>query len=156
MEQNKEDIKIEKSWILKRSGCIPMAIAKFIIASIFVIVATLLFKHTRAVIYKIIGGSLLGVALWLLILIGKDLSTFFKLMRGKYKVKVMQVHDVRFRHPYSAQPGGDRMLVFSNMKITVDSFTARQFSVGSWTIVVFLDNVKYPIVIANLKEYSQD
>jgi hypothetical protein len=41
------------------------------------------------------------------------------------------------------------------MKVTVDAITANKFSAGSTAILVFVHKVKYPIIIANFKEYQK-
>jgi hypothetical protein len=99
MEQSNTNIQIDQSWVIKKSGCIQMAILKFVFASPIAVGVFLLFTQTSAIICKIGSGVLLGIVAWLFIMIVKDVSTLCKLISGKYKVKIMQVNYSAIEEP---------------------------------------------------------
>ena len=139
-----------KKQIFKYSGCIRNAVVSSIFTCIGLAVTILVlyvFKdmnNTFMTIVGIVGAMTFFIAGTLTI---KEIPIVSKIAKGSYKVKTCDLMEIKFRRPFAAGSDNERSLEFDKFRLTVDKYTSEKFRVGDKITMVFLNDIKYPIII---------
>ena len=150
-------ISVSKPEILKRSGCLNQFITTVAICVLAALAATLCKKLLNESAIVNIVLVTLGVAIGCssISAIG-HLLMITMILVGKYKVVIKKVLSISYRNQYADRtPSSEKRLEFLNFKLTVSSIKAAEFKIGDSAVMVFIDGIKYPIVIENTKVFQE-
>lgn len=144
--------KIYKLYIIRKSNCFKKLLFNLIIAIIFLSTFLVMHNMNNTTPLNALRGLSLALSIAFFIIPIKHIPTCIKIVVGKYKIKIRKLLGKKFRYMHEAGNNKGEILDFGDVRITVDNFKAGEFSVGDKVVLVFVDGVKYPVVIEKLKK----
>lgn len=141
--------KITKRYVALKSGCL----SKVVAAVLELVIGCLLLGKVFAQSYQspflnAVCATLAIVLICFALIIGlKNFSLLLKIIRIKYTIQTPQILSITFKHKYKAADCNEMVLGFKRFKLTVSDAIAEKLNVGDKVLLVFADDVKYPIII---------
>lgn len=157
-EKGKDDrpIKISKWHILQKSGCLRQLILTSLMCSASSFSA---FVHSYFVKSSLLADVVslafaIVAACFAVVMLGHLLMAMM-IVREKYKLVVSKVLGVSYKNKYSDKTTiSEKKLEFDDFKLSVSSVKASEFEIGDEAVVVFVNGIKYPIIVESVKIFK--
>ena len=138
---------MSKFEILKYSGCL-----RRLLLTIFVICASAFgifaLRFINPEFLKMVIGIISSASFFTsAVIVFKDFSLLFKILFGKYTIEHKRLKGFESRRPFDTIDSHQKILVFSNKRITVEEAFAKNMKIGDLITLVFANKIQYPIII---------
>lgn len=144
--------KLQKKTVLKLAGCLKSTIISSIILVCAIIgIIFIINSDIRSFVRYAILISAEIVFITALILFIKNMGLCIKVKNDRYTTKQRILRSIDSKRIFDHNKDG-KVLAFDDVRITVDEKKAKEFAVGDKITLVFINGIKYPIVITKETE----
>lgn len=109
------------------------------------------FLRMETDIGNLLSLIMLSLCLGFLIPFINNIIVLVKIFTGKYSEQVKRIRSIQTKRIFDSGNKADKVLVFNDIRLTIDCHRLNNFQVGDKVYMIFLEGIAYPIVMEVLK-----